>query len=44
MMLLTSGRAALFDRALCGYQVNSRARCALFVVCLLRDLFVAMHD
>jgi hypothetical protein len=44
MMLGTFGRAALFDRALCEYQVKSNSGCALFVVCLLRDLLAAMHD
>jgi hypothetical protein len=37
--------AALFDRVVCEYQVNSLARCALFG-CLFarRDLLTAMHD
>jgi hypothetical protein len=33
MMLPTSGRAALFDLMLCGYQVNSSALFARVFVC-----------
>jgi hypothetical protein len=40
-MLGTSGRAALFDLTLCGYQVNS---CSFVCLLFARDLLAAMHD